>query len=583
MNIIKRSFPILLIFFLLFSITERASAQENRTNQESNSQFNFNFNSVLDGYYYQDALSALLGSQSFSFFEDIDINKYRLGPSDLITVTIQGSQTVVLRALLVNPQGDIVVPMLGSVRVADQTIAEAQETINKASSRVFKNPETTITLEQAKPLSIHVNGGVPNPGKQILAPFSRVDAAIFGSVYEIQQTENNDENNQSSPRTLLPITNTIKLLDAGNLSLRNIKIIHKDGSTSKADLYAYFKAGKLSYNPVVQNGDQIIVDKLSRDSQRIGISGAVKIEYNLEYSNTDTPSLLLEMAGGYKPEADTTKLLVFRHENGETKRIEVIRNEWEDFELLPNDRVIVPTNRTSNSSAAAWVYGEVGNPGSYPIRNGETSALELLEFSGKLTNNALPSAAYLNRGGSLENEIPNKFNTDVLKRTSNQLEQGFQYLDLETRLSQDKVFVDLTDEEQLSKVKIYNGDRLYVPRNEKTIFVFGQVNNPGYYPYTDPSQNARGYIDRAGGFALSANSDRIFIIKAGSGTWYKPSETGLESGDRIFVDRIPYDELNAQRSFEVQKEQIKNTRIQLIMTAITTITGIITTYVAITR
>lgn len=560
-----------LLFFsgLLFSLSIPVQAQQNgQISIPSLSNFNLNFTPFSEGYYYLDALSGRLGDPLFISDGEIDINEYVLGSNDLITISLQGAENIVLRALLINPQGDVILPMLGAVNIANQTIAEAQETIDEKAANIFKSPNTQISLERARPLVVQVSGGVEFPGKHVVPAFSRVDAAIYRSV-----NQSNNEITESN--------NAADLLNTGSLSLRNIVIQHRDGTTDTADLIAYFKAGTDNKNPILEYGDQILVRRLTNESPRVSISGAVLDANEFEYSSSDTPELLLKIAGSYKPNADTSKLFVFRNKNGTQQRIEVLREDWDSFAILPNDRLIVPTNQDRNSSASAWVYGEVITPGNFPIKNGETTALELLTLSGQLTDRALPAAAYLIRAGSSENEIPNKFNTDLFKRTSDQLAQGFNYLDLETRLSQNKVYIDISDDEQLAEVKIYDGDQMYIPRDEQTVFVFGQVNNPGYYPFTEADQTVGEYINRAGGFALSANKERTFIIKAGSGTWYRPNETEIRSGDRIFIDRVPYDELNAQRTYEVQREQIKNTRIQLILTGITTITGIITTYVAI--
>jgi len=289
---------------------------------------------------------------------------------------------------------------------------------------------------------------------------------------------------------------------------------------------------------------------------------------------------LLEIGGGFEVIADTSFLMVFRRTDSGAEKITVQPEDWNTFKLQPNDRVVAPFSDERNTSASAWVYGEVEIPGNFPVYSGETTALELLELSGGLTDNALPQAAYLMRSGGFRNEIPNKFNSQLMSRTSDQLVQGLEYLEAETKLSQDKVFIDLKDDSQLSGLKIFDGDRLYIPRDENTLFVFGQVNNPGYFPYT-PNSKVMDYVSRAGGFALSADKERVFVIKSGNATWYKPGETEIESGDRIFVDRQPVEELNALRAYKVQQAQLRNTRTQLIMTAITTITGIITTYVAI--
>ena len=278
----------------------------------------------------------------------------------------------------------------------------------------------------------------------------------------------------------------------------------------------------------------------------------------------------------------TSKVIITRIEGNKTTRIELAKADWKDFEIEPFDRIVVPKLQEIDKSGVAWIEGEVLHPGAYPIIPNNTSVNQLIELAGGLSSNSLPSASYLIRSGEIENEIPNKFNANLMSRTSDQYIQGLEYLNQETNLSRNQVFIDLTNPEELENIILANGDRLYIPKDERTVFVFGQVNQPGYFPYT-PSNNAFDYIDRAGGYALTADKDRVYIIKAGNSAWYRPNDTDLESGDRVFVDKYPTEDLNALRSYEVQKQQIKNTRIQLIMTGLTTITSVITAYVAITR
>lgn len=564
MNICLRLF--LSLSFML--VAYGGYAQQQQDDDAQTSIFNIEGNSTFNSYYYQDPFSSNLDFEPIISDDALDPDTYILGTNDVITIDIDASQKLLFRALFINSQGDVVMPILGSINLSGKSISEAQQIVNDKALEVFKNPSVKITLEQPKPLVFYIQGNVSSPGRHVAAPFSRVDRAIYNAV---------------TGNTNTPPENPIELLNANDLSLRNITIKHQDGTITKADVVAYFKAGKIEMNPVIRNGDQIKIEQISRTSPTVSISGAVQNAIELEYSEGDTPQLLLDIAGEFTPDADTSKLLVFRNTPNNTERIEVPKSEWNSFEVQPNDRLIVSQNNDKPNNTSAWVYGEVDTPGNFPVVVGRTTALDLLNISGGLTERALPAAAYLVRAGSIENEIPNKFNTNSMKRTSNQIAQGFEYLELETGISRNRVFIDLTDEEQLSEVKIYNGDRMYVPRNEETVFVFGQVNNPGYYPFNSKETSAHDYVNRAGGFALSADAERIFVIKAGNNTWYRPEQTTIKSGDRIFVDRIPFDELNAMRNYEVQKEQIKNTRIQLILTGITTITGIITTYVAITR
>ncbi|MDZ7808714.1 MAG: SLBB domain-containing protein [Gracilimonas sp.] len=534
--------------------------------QQSNQQAGAQFNQIFNTFYYQDPLGSMMGAELLAADGVIDPSTYVLGPDDVLSIEINANNDLVLRAVPINSQGDIVAPVLGTVHLAGLTITEAKQAIQNKSDLVFRSSEVNVTLERAKHISFYVSGDVKSPGKHVLPAFSRIFDAIMVSL------------NGSYDKDSVIAS---QILSNGSYSFRNITIKHTDGSTTNADLISFLKAGHIDKNPSIQLGDQITLRTLSRRSPRVSISGAVIKPQEIEYSTSDTPDLLIEIAGGLSSEADTTKAFVYRENNDSIDKIEVRSTQWENFNIEPNDRIVIPKDPEKQISASARIEGEVIMPGIYPIQQGETTAYDLLQYSEGLTGQALSSAAYLVRAGNIENEAPNKLNPRIISRTSDQIQQEREYLEMESQVSRDKVYIDLNDTDQLQNVKLFDGDRIFIPRDENTIFVFGQVNNPGYYPAGSSTSGTYNYIDRAGGFSLAANKERIFIIKAGSNTWYRPDETELETGDRIFVDRIPYDELNAQRTYETQRDQIKNSRVQLIMTGIATITGIITTYVAI--
>ena len=555
-----------IFFILLFSTYSTAQSRDGSASQNG---FNLDLSDQLGGIYYQDPLGIQLSSRLLPFEGTIDPNVYQLGPNDLISITINSAKSVFLRMLVVNPQGEVMLPLVGLVKIGGLTISEAEKHIKKVSSDSFKNHTVNLTVENPRPVIIHVAGGVPYPGKYIVPAQSRVDQAIFSSI-----TSGNRDISKS-------VVNSSDFLKNHNFSFRKI-LIERNGNTISADLIDFFRNGNFDSNPYVKTGDLIRVSKIGPETPKVSISGAVLEDIEIEFLENDTPEKLLRIGGGFEDGADQSKLYVFRKSEATVDRIEIPFDKWSTFKLEPNDRVVAAFNIDTDASASAWVYGEVEVPGNFPITSGQTTALQLLGYAGNLTNRALPKAAYLMRSGGWRNEIPNKFNADLMKRTSDQLVQGLEYFDAETQLSRNKVFIDLNDQVQLQNLQIFDGDRLYVPRDEQTVFVFGQINNPGYYPF-EQDKPVNQYIRDAGGFSLSADENRIFVIKAGNATWFSPKETNLESGDRIFIDRNPVEELNALRTFEIQKQQLKNQRAQLIMTGITTITGIITTYVAIRR
>ncbi len=556
----------LLGILFLFICSSFLNAQNNGNQQEDG--FNIDLSDVFGGFYYTDPLSVQLASRINPIEASLDLENYVLGVNDLISIKIDGAQSLFLRGLLVNPQGDVTLPVVGPVNINGLSISESEKKIEEATAPHLKNASVTITIDSPRPVIYHVTGGVPYPGKYLTYPQSRVDQAIFSSV-----TSGNRDLSKSIP-------NSSDFLTNDNYSFRSIKIYHSDGTESEADLVKYFRTGSLKSNPFVKHGDLINIIPTNRETPKVSISGAVKADYEFEYKKGDTPSLILEFGGGFEETADTTKLFVYRRAVNGIEQIVVKPEDWDSFNLLPNDRVVAPFGDEFDASASAWVYGEVNIPGNFPVVSGATTALELLQTAGGLSPEALPAAAYLVRSGGQKNEIPNQFNADLMKRTSDQYLQGLEYLDAETRLSKNKVYIDLSDDSQLQGLKIFDGDRLYIPKDDQTIFVFGQVNNPGYFGYSG-TKTVNEYITQAGGFALSADKDRIFILKAGNATWFKVGDTDLSSGDKIFIDRQPVEELNARRAYEVQKAQLKNQRTQLIMTGLTTITGLITTYLAI--
>ncbi|MEQ9280097.1 MAG: SLBB domain-containing protein [Balneola sp.] len=558
----------LLGILFLFICSSFLNAQNNGNQQEDG--FNIDLSDVFGGFYYTDPLSVQLASRINPIEASLDLENYVLGVNDLISIKIDGAQSLFLRGLLVNPQGDVTLPVVGPVNINGLSISESEKKIEEATAPHLKNASVTITIDSPRPVIYHVTGGVPYPGKYLTYPQSRVDQAIFSSV-----TSGNRDLSKSIP-------NSSDFLTNDNYSFRSIKIYHSDGTESEADLVKYFRTGSLKSNPFVKHGDLINIIPTNRETPKVSISGAVKADYEFEYKKGDTPSLILEFGGGFEETADTTKLFVYRRAVNGIEQIVVKPEDWDSFNLLPNDRVVAPFGDEFDASASAWVYGEVNIPGNFPVVSGSTTALELLQTAGGLSPEALPAAAYLVRSGGQKNEIPNQFNADLMKRTSDQYLQGLEYLDAETRLSKNKVYIDLSDDSQLQGLKIFDGDRLYIPKDDQTIFVFGQVNNPGYFGYSG-TKTVNEYITQAGGFALSADKDRIFILKAGNATWFKVGDTDLSSGDKIFIDRQPVEELNAKRAYDIQKQQLRNQRTQLIMTAITTITGIITTYVAVRR
>lgn len=573
-----KKLPLLILFLTLlsgFGMKAAGQVSNDKTNQNNTSQgtaanaepsMNFNIGSSGNAYdyYYLDQIGLDMANRAYSQEGYINSKTYVLGPQDLLAIDVRGGMTLSMRAVAVNPQGDINLPMIGQINVKGRTLLEATQKIKKAINKNFKDSKITVSLDIPRNITIHVTGDVPYPGKYIVPAQTRVDQAIFPALFGKGAFNKNKPNNQFYDS---------HFLSKNQFSLRNIEVFNNDTLKTKADLIDYFRGGNLSGDPFVHGGDVIYIKKLLEQSPRISISGAVKSPLELEYKAGDNIRELISIAGGFTDYADTNQVFIYRQAQNQIVKITVRKsgNNYASTRLKPDDRIIVPENANRSSSYSAWILGEAVNPGNYPIIEGKTTVYNLLNMADGLSQKALPQAAYLIRSKTPIRNVPQPdiLSDKQIQRTSDQDRQGLEYLQMETKLDQNQVYVNLQDTSQLKHIHVFDGDKLYIPRNEHTVYLFGQVNNPGYYPF-DASASVSEYIKKAGGFTIAANAKRIFVIKAGSKAWFPPKETNLQSGDMIFVDRIPYEDLNAYRNYRIQKQNLINSRISLILSAIST-------------
>jgi len=506
----------------------------------------------------------------------LDGEIYKLGPNDILSVEIDGTTPVTARGLVVNAQGSIFIPMAGNVNVTGQTLNEAKSSVEEALSKHIRDFTLQMTLDRPRLARVQITGDVQFPGSIVVIPGKRLDAVLYPALFE-QPASGSALNTERYHRSFL---------QSSGLSLRNIKIV-RDGEEYRADLISYFRNGDPAQNPFIYDGDIITVNRVSDNMLRISVSGAVLNPAEYEYNPDDTLERLLLLSGGFLEEANTENVIIYRTRGAQTEAINISLSDEGagTFPIMPYDRLVIPYLDNIKRGASAWVYGEAILPGNFPVNEGISTVADLLDLAGGMTTNSLPHAAYLLRNPSSSRDVQsvNLINTNELMRVSDQLQQGFQYLELESELqSERRLFIDLNNTENLRRIKLHDGDRLFIPRDYNSVVLYGQLNNPGDYPY-NPELTVMDYIRQAGGMSLAAAPERIFVIKAGSRVWLSPNETTLESGDMIFVDREPFDELNAFRSYELQKQSIRQGNIQIILATVSTITAIITTYVAITR
>jgi len=586
----------------LFSLVLFSSVAHAQNNSERN---NTSYGTEYSNNYYVDEAGLQLAVNATPLDNFIDPNTYELGPYDVISLQGIGLTEFSYRAVLVNALGDIVTPIAGKVNLKGLTLTEAENKVKEHFSTYVLDTEVFLTLDRPRPVNIHVGGNIPNPGRYVVPAGTRYDALISG--FEIGEEIVSPLVNVENKQQIISTRQTISGINFDRLSatqseegeiadsrfrqlaqkydMRYIKVSSKDGSVHYVDLHAYFNSGQEKFAPYITDGDQVTFIDHSFDRPTISISGAVNTPFTGSYRSDDTFEKLLLIAGGYHPQADSSQLIRVYEQNGEKIREELSMSSTNLAEKLEGgDQLIIPYKKTNRNKGNVQIEGMVAIPGIYTIENGETSLSEVLQIAGGLENNALASAAYLIRESANQRGVSSvtDINMTLLSKSYDQFLEGFDYLELEEILSANRMAIDLTNNQTLSEVTLQDGDRIYVPKDDLSIRIMGQVNNPGFYAYQS-EKSVSEYLQRANGMTIAADSERIFIIKAGSRSWYEPQQTNIESGDIIFVDRIPFQDAKTGLEYQVSIQELKNRRTQLIMTGISALTSIVTAYVAVRR
>ncbi|MCV3212074.1 polysaccharide biosynthesis/export family protein [Plectonema radiosum NIES-515] len=137
----------------------------------------------------------------------------------------------------INPEGNIVVPQLGTVSVQGLSLEEAQEKIRLGLSRILVDPVVAVGLAGARPVQVTISGEVPRPGiYPIASPTPRIADALL----------------VAGGSTL-------------NADLRQVQVRRRliDGSiiSQTIDLYATLQNASSLPNLRLQDGDAIIVPR----------------------------------------------------------------------------------------------------------------------------------------------------------------------------------------------------------------------------------------------------------------------------------------------------------------------------------
>lgn len=432
---------------------------------------------------------------------------YRINPGDELVVGLTGSVQASNLRLIVDPEGRIFIPNIGSVTVGGVRYGDVQSTVARQVSRQYRSFRVAVTIGQLHGITVYVTGFAATPGSYTLSSLSTLVNAVLAA---------------GGP-------------SVGG-SFRSIQVRRGGRLISDFDLYDFLLKGDKSADVVLQNGDVVYI---APAGAQVGVIGSVNFEAIYESRAGETLTAMLLYAGGINTVADDTRLLVLDPLGGAASGWQLVSpasartlvaRRGQIIRVLSDLGIVRPV---AQQPVLVTVSGEVAKPGNYYVPPNTTLASVLAEAGG-LTPQAYPFASVFTRE-SVRNQQRRAYDralseiqflltaqpltTPILSQSVPQGDrlQAVQAIaeQLAERKPDGRVVFDVAPGATVlpGSIILENNDTLFVPTRPVTAGVFGLVANPASFAFV-PGSTVGDLLARAGGAQRIGDRRHIFVIRA---------------------------------------------------------------------
>jgi|GEM_PF-2287521 len=265
---------------------------------------------------------------------------YRLGPGDILELTLYLEEEPAVTGLTIDPAGDVRLPTLlpgEKIRLAGLALPQAEARLATALERVLRQPQ--LSLEVTEYLSS--------------------TATLLGEVFTRGMASGRGEG-------LYPLTNRTTLLDfilmnaafSDESDLTSVMVTDRDGRRGVFDLSAVMYRGDQDQNPVLDHGDAVLVPSIHLTRRRIYVLGEVM-----------TPSLLAARPGLTVLDAIVEAGGPTEHANRKT--LTLVRGRGAEAQLYT-----IPYSRVFREADVGWNIDLAAGDIIYLGQSGYDSAIE---------------------------------------------------------------------------------------------------------------------------------------------------------------------------------------------------------------
>ena len=109
------------------------------------------------------------GAQSYQSFPpprtDDTLRSYKIGPQDVIAITVFQEPDLTLKDVEVDAAGNVLLPLIGTVRAAGMTSSDlAEEIARRLNGRFLKDPQVSVIVQSSVSQKVTVEGSVNEAG-----------------------------------------------------------------------------------------------------------------------------------------------------------------------------------------------------------------------------------------------------------------------------------------------------------------------------------------------------------------------------------------------------------------------------------
>lgn len=449
----------------------------------------------------------------------VDEEEYIVGPGDIFSFLLPGV-TVFPLQVAVSPEGVMAIPNGGEFTVHGKTLKAVKDRVRAS----FTITRPSLTLLMPRTIIVTVLGAVARPGNHEASAVMRVDRVVTLAGGDLR---------------------------GGTTSSRHIILRRGSGPDRRVDVDRYYAFRRGEDNPLLREGDVVIVPPRRSDQSSVSVYGGVNAPGEYEFREGDSLSTLIKIAQGLTPSADPSSVEIMRLATNGTeaeRRVydgaAVLAGTAPDIPLQNKDRVFIRETADRRADYKVHVRGEVKHPGTYPITRDSTTLTEIIERSGGFTEHAFLPMAEVERRQTTPQGVTVDLSREALLnlRMTDQLvtPEERAYYDLEATLRRGTVSTDFVAlfqrGDRSAEVFLRDGDVVFVPASNKTVYVYGQVGRPGYVAFKEGASLGY-YVEMAGGYGEEAEAGGARVIKGKTREWLSPSDTTIEPGDYVWVPK----------------------------------------------